>query len=108
LSVYDATRTYAFKVYQVVDGLTDGQYVFSGWFYHGAITTAYLFATDCGGADPAHATVVTSDTWVKVTLTGIEVVGGHCEVGFYVEGGGADWLNADDFTLVPVAAGDAG
>ena len=108
LSVYDATRTYAFKVYQVVDGLTDGQYVFSGWFYHGAITTAYLFATDCGGADPAHATVVASDTWVKVTLTGIEVVGGHCEVGFYVEGGGADWLNADDFALAPVAAGDAG
>ena len=108
LSVYDATRTYAFKVYQVVNGLTDGQYVFSGWFYHGAITTAYLYATDCGGADPAHAVVVTNDTWAKVSVTGIEVVGGHCEVGFYVEGGGADWLNADDFTFTLVAAGDAG
>jgi hypothetical protein len=108
LSVYDSTRTYAFKVYQVVNGLTDGQYVFSGWFYHGAITTAYLYATDCGGADPAHAVVVANDTWVRVSVSGIEVVGGHCEVGFYVEGGGADWLNADDFTLALVAAGDAG
>lgn len=108
LSVYDSTRTYAFKVYQVVNGLTDGQYTLSGWFTRGAMTTAYLYATGCGGADPAHSAIPTNDVWTMVSVTDINVIGGRCEVGFYVEGNGADWLNADDFTFAPVATGDAG
>lgn len=99
LSIYNSTRTYQVKIYQVITGLSDGQYIFSGWFTRGTMTTAYLYATGCGGAEPAHSAIPTSDIWTAVSVTGIAVAGGHCEVGFYVEGNNPDWLNADDFAF---------
>jgi len=99
LSIYNSTRAYQVKIYQVITGLSDGQYTFSGWFTRGTMTTAYLYATGCGGTDPAHSAIPLSDIWTAVSVTGIAVAGGHCEVGFYVEGNNPDWLNADDFAF---------
>jgi hypothetical protein len=65
------------------------------------MTTAYLYATGCGGTDPAQSAIPLSDIWTMISVTGINVVGGQCEVGLYIEGGLTNWLNADDFAFTP-------
>ena len=106
ISVYNGVKTYQIKIYQVLNGLSDGKYAFSGWFARGAMTSAYVYATGCGGPELAHAQIPPSDAWTMVSVAGIDVVGGRCEVGFYVEGSGTDWLTADDFAFA--SEGDAG
>jgi len=104
LSIYSATKDFQIKVYQVLSGLVDGQYTFSGWFTRGLMTNAYLYATGCGGAEPPHVDIPLGDVWAQVSVPNIAVVGSQCEVGFYVEGISSEWLNADDFSFQPVPA----
>jgi hypothetical protein len=37
--------------------------------------------------------------WLDVEVTGIEVVGGSCEVGIAIDSKATNWLNADLFTF---------
>jgi hypothetical protein len=104
LATWHNMTGYQVEIYQNVTGLEDGTYTFSGFFSWGlVINDIYLFARNCGATDPDPMPVPTtpSDSFVQVSMTGIEVVGGSCEVGLYVDGSVNAWMNADNFALEP-------
>lgn len=100
-STWHMTDTYTVQLYQIITGLDDGTYTFKGYFARGAQNAAVIYARNCGGADlPAVDIPVTQGTdWVAVSVTGIEVSGGSCEVGIGVDSNPENWLNADLFTF---------
>ena len=102
LATWHGTSAYNAEIYQKVTGLEDGTYTFSAFFSWGmAIGDIYMFARDCGGADPDPFPIPSTpaDSFIEVSMTGIEVVGGSCEVGLHVEGAANAWMNADMFSL---------
>jgi hypothetical protein len=94
-SVWHATDEYQFSVYQKLDGLEDGLYTFKGFFSSTLAREVYVFARNCGGVDLTEPVPTNSFPWHQVGVSGIQVVGGHCEVGFFVHGIANDWLNVD-------------
>lgn len=102
LSFYNSERAFQVKVSQTIEGIADGQYTFSGWFTLGTLKSTYIYAKGCGGTDPPQVPITLSDIWHQVSIPTIDVVGGKCEVGFYVDGAAFSWLNADDFAFEPV------
>jgi len=101
LSTWTQTVPFTVKVTQVVTGLADGKYTFQGWFNRGdGFNFAYILATGCGGANRQVNIPLTAPTqWLDIQLSGIDVVGGRCEVGFYVDSNAGNWLNADAFSF---------
>ncbi|RYZ09882.1 MAG: hypothetical protein EOO73_03095 [Myxococcales bacterium] len=94
----------AFKVdlYQTIEGVKDGTYVFKGYFNLGSgHNRVELYATNCGGKDPTPTAVLPAGdaVWSPVLLEGIEVKGGSCTVGLYIDSNKLNWLNADLFTF---------
>ena len=90
-----------------------GTYTFQGWFNRGVNNATYLYA-NCGGANQQVDIPITAPTsWLLVSIPGITVTGGSCELGFFVDASATDWVNADAFSFestTPVSAdgGDAG
>lgn len=94
-SVWNGTDEYQFSVYQALDGLEDGLYTFKGYFSSTLAREVYVFARNCGGVDQTEVVATNSFPWHEVGISGINVVGGRCEVGFFVHGIPNDWLNVD-------------
>ncbi|HEX6765600.1 MAG TPA: hypothetical protein VF103_08990, partial [Polyangiaceae bacterium] len=104
LATWHNMTAYQVELSQRVTGLEDGTYTFSGYFSWGLmINEIYLFARNCSDTDPDPMPVpaTPSDSFIQVSLTGINVVGGSCEVGLYVDGSINAWMNADKFALEP-------
>jgi hypothetical protein len=100
-STWHMTDVYTVDLFQVITGLEDGTYVFKAYFSRGAQNAVTLYARNCGGADPDPVDVpITSGTeWLPVSVAGIEVSGGSCEVGLSIDSNQENWLNADLFTF---------
>jgi len=100
-SIWHKTDTYTVELHQTIKGLEDGTYTFKGYFSRGALLGASLFARNCGGVAPEPIPVPLTDPsqWLAVSLTGIEVSGGSCEVGLSIEATAENWLNADLFSF---------
>lgn len=100
-STWHMTDVYTVMLYQNITGLEDGTYTFKGYFSRGAQNSAVLFARNCGGTDPEPVDIpITAGTeWVAVSVTGIEVSGGSCEVGLGLDSQQENWLNADLFSF---------
>lgn len=116
LATWSGTDAFTVRIYQVVSDVPPGTYTFQGWFNRGVNNTAYIYAS-CGGANQQVDIPITGPTsWLLVSVTGITVTGGSCEVGFFVDASATDWLNADAFSLERTTpeladggnAGDAG
>lgn len=101
LSTWAESAAFTVDISQSVTGLSDGKYTFKGWFNRGdGFNAIYLFARDCGGEDRQENVPLTAATqWLEVGIGGIDVVGGGCEVGFFVDSNPANWLNADAFSF---------
>jgi hypothetical protein len=101
VSTWSESTAFSVAIYQTVDGLSDGLYTFKGNFNFGAGHNAvYLFARRCGGDDRQLDVPPTLPSqWLEVELTDIDVVGGQCDVGFFVDANPSNWLNADLFSL---------
>lgn len=78
---------------QKVAGLPDGTYALSVWTKGTAAGT--LYAKNCGGGDKMVA-LSGGSTWARLSLAGIAVAGGSCQVGASTSGG---TVTLDDFTL---------
>ena len=102
LGTWHGTQAFVVTVYQSLDGLEDGFYTFKGYFnWGGAHNSLQMFARNCGGTDLSVDIPPTAETqWLPLGISGIEVIGGHCEVGFTVDSNPNDWLNADLFSMV--------
>jgi hypothetical protein len=104
LATWHQTDGFQVEIHQTVLGLEDGTYTFQGWFSRGdGFNDIYMFARECGGTDPEPLPIPLTDpsSFELVALTGIEVVGGSCKVGIYVDSNLGNWMNADKFSLQP-------
>jgi hypothetical protein len=100
LATYSATDAFAVQVSQTLSNLPDGRYTFSGFFNRGTNNQAYMFANGCGGAAQQTTIPISTPTgWDPVSITGIQVTGGTCQIGFYVDANATNWLNADGFSF---------
>ena len=101
----------AFKVTtsQTVSSIPNGTYTLTAWIMRDTrFTTQYLFASSYSAADSAAKMTVdtasaSSTVYTQITLSGIQVTNGTCEVGLYSEAADTGvWANLDDFSLVRV------
>lgn len=101
LGTWHMEDAFVVSIFQVLDDLDDGLYTFKGFFnWGGSHNAVEMFAKDCGTPDIHKEIPATADTqWIEVGIGGIEVVGGHCEVGFMVDSNPQGWLNADMFSF---------
>jgi hypothetical protein len=100
ISTWSEATAFSVAIYQTIDGLADGLYTFKGHFNFGTGHNAvYVFARGCGGDDRQLDVPQTLPSqWLEVELTDIDVVGGRCDVGFFVDANASNWLNADLFS----------
>jgi hypothetical protein len=102
LSTWHMTDMFSVEVYQTIMGLEDGTYTFKGYFSRGdGFNSTQMFARNCGGAEvePVPVPLTEPTQWLAVPMTGIEVVGGSCEVGVLIDSNANNWLNADLFSF---------
>nr|GFA57996.1 hypothetical protein [Tanacetum cinerariifolium] len=93
---------YEVYTYQTVTGLANGTYAFSAWVKSsGGQPTAQLQAKNYGGNDLTTNITATNGSWVQVTVSGINVSNGQCEIGFYSQAKNDQSIYFDDVTLAP-------
>ena len=104
MSTWAETAAFDVRIVQSLTGLTDGQYKLQGHFNFGAGHNAVrLFARNCGGPDVELDVPQTrASQWQVAELPDIEVIGGNCQVGFFVDANAGNWLNSDMFSFEPV------
>jgi hypothetical protein len=104
MSTWAETAAFDVRIFQSLTGLADGQYTLQGHFNFGTGHNAVrLFARNCGGADVELDVPQTlASQWHPTELTGIQVLGGNCQVGFLVDANAGNWLNTDLFSFEPV------
>ena len=80
---------------QKITGLSNGTYTLSVWVKSSA-AGAQLYAKGFGGTDKTTA-IAAASTWTTMSITGIAVSNGQCNVGIVSSG---QTVTADDFVLV--------
>ena len=98
-------ENYEIYTYQVVTNVPNGTYKLNAWMKStGGQTIAQLKAQNFGGTTLTAAVPTSPDTWVQVTILGIQVTNGKCEVGIYSKANGGQGLHFDDVELLPQSA----
>jgi hypothetical protein len=96
-----ATAAYQSSITQAVTGLPNGTYTLAAWVESsGGQSVAQLFATGFGGAEIDVSVNTAMANWTHVSLPGIAVTNGACQIGVQTTASANQWLNVDDFTLV--------
>ncbi len=117
LAFYSATDAFTVDVSQTIKNLRDGTYTFVGYFNCGALNQRFIYVKGCdgtnGGPDGGEQTSVipmpsSSVAWEQVTISGIQVSGGSCTVGFFVDANATQYLNADGFSFERSVPADGG
>jgi hypothetical protein len=87
---------------QTVTGMPAGTYTFGAWVQSSAQAAAQLFAKSCGGAAAATSIPSGATGWTHVTVTGIDVTGGSCQIGVQMmsSANASEQVDVDDFTFV--------
>jgi arabinogalactan endo-1,4-beta-galactosidase len=88
-----------FTCSQTVTGIKDGTYTLKVWSSGGGGENALqLFASDFGGEKLTTNIVNTGwQVWQQYEIQNIEVVGGQCTIGVYLDSLGGNWGNIDEF-----------
>jgi hypothetical protein len=82
---------------QQLSELPNQTYTLSAWIKGGATVAAQLYAKGFGGTDVKTPLSPAGSTWKQVSLDGVAVANGKCDVGISATAGA---LLVDDFTLV--------
>lgn len=90
------SSAYSVSTYQIKTGLANGTYTLRAWVKSGGgQTTCQLYAKNFGGTEKDF-TLPTTSTWTQITISGISVTNGQCEIGLYSVAGAGQWCNMDD------------
>jgi arabinogalactan endo-1,4-beta-galactosidase len=90
------STAYQVSTYQIKTGLATGTYTLRAWVMRGTgQTNCQLYAKNFGGTEKNITLPVTS-TWSQISITGINVTNGQCEIGLYSNAGAGQWCNMDD------------
>ncbi|MGI4969567.1 MAG: T9SS type A sorting domain-containing protein, partial [Janthinobacterium lividum] len=95
--------SYQVYTYQVVTGLTNGTYTLSAWVKSSSgQPKVQLQANNYGkGSSAVDIPATSNGQWLQVTVPGIIVSNGQCEVGFYSQANkGGQSLYFDDVALI--------
>lgn len=99
-----ASSAYSVETYQVLDGLTAGQYTATAWVRSGGgQAAAYLALRDCGGSE-ARAAIPATSTWTQISVS-TTVTSYQCRVSIVSNASANNWINADDVTFTRVGGG---
>ena len=99
-------EAYEVYTYQTVTGLPNGTYQLNAWVKSsGGQSQAQMRAQNFGGVLRSTAIATAPSSWVQVSISGIVVSNGQCEVGFYSQAPGGQWLYFDDVELVSQSNG---
>jgi Glycosyl hydrolases family 43 len=95
------TVSYQASIAQTVTGLPNGTYTLSTWIQSsGGQSVAQLFARNFGGAEEDAAVNSAIGTWKQISITGIVVTNGTCQIGVETTARANQWVDLDDVTLV--------
>jgi hypothetical protein len=96
-----ATTAYEAAITQTITGLPDGTYTLSAWVESsGSQSSAQLFASGYGGAEVDASLTKAMSSWTQVSIPGIQVTNGTCQIGAKTTASANQFLNLDDFTFV--------
>jgi hypothetical protein len=94
------TAAYGGSVYQNVTGLTNGTYTLKAWVQSsGGQNTAQIFVKNFGGTELDYSIKTAISSWTQITISGINVTNGTCQIGMYADANAGNWCKVDDFTL---------
>ena len=95
-----ANSAYQVSTYQTFTGLTNGTYTLSAWVQNsGGQKTCQLYAKNFGGTEKDFALPTSNGTWTQITITGINVTNGQCEVGIWSDANSGNYCSLDDLTF---------
>jgi hypothetical protein len=96
-----STAAYQATLNQAVTGLPNGTYTLSVWAKSsGGQMTANLYAKGFGGTEMDAALTKAMSGWTQVTITGIAVSNGTCQIGVTTTASANQSVTLDDFTFV--------
>ena len=95
------TVSYEASIAQTITGLPNGTYTLSAWIQSsGGQPTGQLSARNFGGPEMDAAVNSTIATWKQVSIAGIQVTNGACQIGVQTTANANQWIDIDDVTLV--------
>jgi hypothetical protein len=96
-----ATAAYQSSITQSVTGLPDGTYTLDAWVESsGGQSVAQLFARGFGETEKDASLASPIPNWSHVSIPGIVVTNGSCQIGVQTTASANQWINVDDFTLL--------
>jgi mannan endo-1,4-beta-mannosidase len=91
-----SSSAYQVSTYKAFTGLQNGLYTFRAWVKSsGGQNASYMNAKNYGGSE-LQANIPTTSTYTQISITNINVTNGTCEVSFYSDANGGNWINVDD------------
>jgi hypothetical protein len=84
-----------------VTGLPNGTYTLGAWIESsGGKSIAQLFAKGFGGAEVDTSVNSVIGSWSHVTIPGVAVTNGTCQIGVQTTAAANQWVRVDDVSLV--------
>jgi hypothetical protein len=95
------TAAYQAAIGQTITGLPNGTYALSVWVKSsGGQSIAQIYAKNFGGTEQDHAVNTAMNAWTQVTIPGIAVTNGQCEIGVTTTAGANQSVSVDDWSFV--------
>jgi hypothetical protein len=96
---------YTATMSQAVAGLPNGAYTLAAWVKSsGGQTSAVLAAKGFGGPDMSYSLARQIGSWTRVSIPGIQVTNGKCEVAISSDAKANNWVQVDDVSLASDSA----
>jgi hypothetical protein len=95
------TAAYQATLDQVIANVPNGTYTLSTWVESsGGQAVAEVYAKGYGGAEKDYSINTAIGSWTQISISGITVTNGKCDIGVSTTASANQWVSVDDFTLV--------
>ncbi|MDJ1473865.1 hypothetical protein, partial [Xanthocytophaga flava] len=81
---------YSVRTYQTLSGLPNGTYTLSAWVRDANNDNSYMYASGYGGSTLTQT--ISNNSWTQISITGIVVTNGTCEIGFTTSASGTRYI----------------
>jgi hypothetical protein len=99
------TTDYTAGMSQNISGIPDGSYTLTAWVKSsGGQNSAVLAAKNFGGTDLSSSIARPIADWTLVSIPGIQVTNGQCQVAIISDARANNWVQVDDISLVNSSA----
>ena len=102
LTHYKATA-YQVRTSQTITSLPNGTYTLRGWVMNGGGQTTCQLYGQASGAAEQNLALPTASAWTQVSIPGLVVTNGQCEIGLRSVAAAGNYCSLDDVELVLTA-----